>query len=309
MGAAEYLRRFPPEFKEAKSLGSGRGRAFSWALSMENTATDKGPYGLIAGNGAYPATMARAARAAGETRLVAVAFENETGPELAPLVDEMEWMRVGQLARMCKFFKARGVRRAVMVGQIAPKNLFDLRPDFRALAVLARTPKRNAESLFSGIADELAKDGVQLLSAVTYLEALMPGAGYQAGAPIKPRKLDDLTYGYAIAKEMSRLDIGQTVVVRNGTVLAVEAFEGTNEAIKRGGALGRKESVMVKVSKPGQDMRFDVPVIGRQTLKVAAEAGVNVIGFEAGKTLLLEKDQVEQDARELKISLLAIDGA
>ena len=274
---------------------------------MEAT-QDNGPFGLIAGNGAYPATMVRAARAAGETKLTVVAFENETDPALAAVVDEMEWMRVGQLARMCKFFKVRGVRRAVMVGQIAPKNLFDLRPDFRALAVLARTPKRNAESLFGGIADELAKDGVHLLPATTYLDSLMPGAGYQAGASFKPRKREDLAYGYAIAKEMSRLDVGQTVIVRNGTVLAVEAFEGTNEAIKRGGALGRKESVMVKVSKPGQDMRFDVPVIGRQTLKVAAEAGVTIIGFEAGKTLLLEKELVEQDARELKISLVALSG-
>lgn len=271
-----------------------------------NATVKQGAFGLIAGNGAYPATMARAARAAGETRLVAAAFENETDPVLTELVDELEWMRVGQLGRLCKFFKSRGVKRAVMVGQIAPKNLFDLRPDFRALAILARTPRRNAETLFGAIADELATEGVQLLSAVTYLDHLLPGPGYEAGPPLKARKRQDLAYGYEIAKESSRLDIGQTVVVRNGTVLAVEAFEGTNEAIRRGGSLGRKESVMVKVSKPGQDMRFDVPVIGRQTLKVAAEAGVTVIGFEAGKTLLLEKELVEQDARELKISLVAV---
>jgi DUF1009 family protein len=273
---------------------------------MENSTTQSGAYGLIAGNGAYPGIMARAARKAGETRLIAAAFENETDPALANLVEEVEWMRVGQLARLCKFFKSRGVTRAVMVGQIAPKNLFDLRPDFRALAVLARTPKRNAESLFGAIADELAKDGVELLSAVTYLDDLMPGPGYTAGPPLKPRQWRDLAYGYEIAKEVSRLDIGQTVVVRNGTVLAVEAFEGTNEAIKRGGAMGRKESLMVKVSKPGQDMRFDVPVVGRITLKVAAEAGIRAIGIEAGKTLLLEKEQVEQDARDLKISLVTL---
>jgi DUF1009 family protein len=275
---------------------------------MEQSADKAGPFGLIAGNGAYPAIMARAARAAGETRLVAAAFENETDPALAQLTDELEWMRVGQLARLCRFFRTRGVRRAVMVGQIAPKNLFDLRPDFRTLALLARTPRRNAESLFGAIGEELAREGVTLLPAVTYLDDLMPGPGYAVGPALKPRQLEDLRYGFGIAKEISRLDIGQTVVVRNGTVLAVEGFEGTNEAIRRGGALGRRDSLMVKVSKPNQDMRFDVPVIGRQTLRVAAEAGIRAIGIEAGKTLLLEKEQVEQDARELKISIVTLAG-
>ncbi len=264
------------------------------------------PIALIAGNGLYPETFAAAARRAGVTRLVAAAFLDETKPELAGQVDAIEWFRVGQLGKMIAFFKREGIRRAVMVGQIAPKNLFDLRPDLRTLLLLARLPRRNAESLFGGIADELAKDGIELLPATTYLEDLMPAAGHVAGPAIKKRRWDDARYGFDIAKESSRLDIGQTVVVKNGTVLAVEAFEGTNEAIQRGGALGRGGATMVKVSKPRQDMRFDVPVVGPDTIRVAAEAGVDVIAVEAGKTLLLGLAELQAECQARRVSLVAL---
>ena len=264
------------------------------------------PIALIAGNGLYPETFAAAARRAGVTRLVAAAFLDETKPELATRVDALEWFRVGQLGKMIAFFKREGIRRAVMVGQIAPKNLFDLRPDLRTLLLLARLPRRNAESLFGGIADELAKDGIELLPATTYLEDLMPAAGHVAGPSIKKRRWDDARYGYEIAKESSRLDIGQTVVVKNGTVLAVEAFEGTNEAVKRGGTLGRGGATMVKVSKPSQDMRFDVPVVGPDTIRVAAEAGVDLIAVEAGKTLLLGLDELRAECQARRVTLVAL---
>lgn len=264
------------------------------------------PIALIAGNGLYPETFAAAARRAGVNRLVAAAFLDETKPDLAGRVDAIEWFRVGQLGKMIAFFKREGIKRAVMVGQIAPKNLFDLRPDLRTLMMLARLPRRNAESLFGGIADELAKDGITLLPATTYLEDLMPAAGHVAGPSIKKRRWDDARYGYDIAKESSRLDIGQTVVVKNGTVLAVEAFEGTNEAVKRGGSLGRGGATMVKVSKPSQDMRFDVPVVGPDTIRVAAEAGVDVIAVEANKTLLLGLDELQAECQARRVSLVAL---
>jgi DUF1009 family protein len=264
------------------------------------------PIALIAGNGLYPETFAAAARRSGVTRLVAAAFLDETKPDLAGRVDAIEWFRVGQLGKMIAYFKREGIRRAVMVGQIAPKNLFDLRPDLRTLLLLARLPRRNAESLFGGIADELARDGIELLPATTYLEDLMPAAGQVAGPAIKKRRWDDARYGYDIAKESSRLDIGQTVVVKNGTVLAVEAFEGTNEAVKRGGALGRGGATMAKVSKPGQDMRFDVPVVGPDTIRVAAEAGVDVIAVEAGKTLLLGLQELQAECQSRRVSLVAL---
>jgi UDP-2,3-diacylglucosamine hydrolase len=263
--------------------------------------------GLLAGNGIYPETFASAARRAGVKRLVAAAFENETKPELQKAMDAWAWFRVGQLGKMIKFFKAEGVSQAVMVGQIAPRNLFDLRPDLRTLLMLARLKQRNAETLFGAIGEEMAKDGITLLPATTFLDHLMPKEGLVAGPKIKPRRWDEARFGLGIAKESSRLDIGQTVVVKKGTVLAVEAFEGTNEAIKRGGALGRGQATMVKVSKPNQDMRFDVPVVGPDTIQTAADAQVDVIAVEAGKTLILGLDEVIARCERLKVTLLALN--
>lgn len=264
--------------------------------------------GMISGNGIYPRTFARAARAAGVERLVAAAFTNETEPSMAAEVDEMEWFRVGQLSRMIRFFQKQSVDHAVMVGQIAPKNLFDLRPDLRTLKMLARLPQRNAESIFSAIGEELEGEGITLISATTFLDELMPAAGHVYGPKLKERQLRDADYGFRIAKESSRLDIGQTVVVKNGTVLAVEAFEGTNAALKRGGELGRGKAIMVKVSKPNQDFRFDVPVIGPATVSAAEDAGVSVIAVEAGSTLVLGGDEVERLCRDLGVSVIALDG-
>lgn len=262
---------------------------------------------LIAGSGIYPETFLIAARNAGVKRLVAAAFLNETKPDLEQRVDTIEWFRVGQLGKMISFFKKHDVRHAVMVGQIAPKNLFDLRPDFRVLLMMARLKKRNAETLFGGIADELLKDGIELLPATTFLEDFIPRAGCVAGPNPKKRRWEDAAYGFEIAKASSKLDIGQTVIVKNGTVLAVEAFEGTNNAIKRGGSLGKGGATMVKVSKPEQDMRFDVPVIGPDTITTAAEAGVDVIAIEAGKTLILNQSEVFRRCAELRVSLLAVE--
>lgn len=261
---------------------------------------------VIAGNGIYPHAMVRGARAAGVRRIVVAAFENETDPSLASMVDGIEWMRVGQLGRMLGFLKASGARHAVMSGQIAPKNLFDLRPDLKAFLLLAKLRERNAESIFGAIAAAMADAGVELLPATTFMEECLAPEGLIAG-PVPGRKsLEDLSFGFRIAKESSRLDIGQTVVVKGGTVLAVEAFEGTNAAILRGGALGKKGAVMAKVSKPGQDLRFDVPVIGPVTLQTAREAGLSAIGVEAGHTLLLERERLCAEAAEHKITLYGI---
>lgn len=260
--------------------------------------------GLIAGSGAYPLLAAESARRAGVKRIVAAAFTGETDPKLEAAVDAIEWMRVGQLGRLIAFFQNVGVRQAMMVGQIAPNNLFNLRPDWKALLLLARVKRRNAETLFGAVADDLSQVGVELLPAFTFLEEHLASSGIIAGRALKAREEADVAFGFDVAKEMSRLDVGQTVVVKNGTVLAVEAFEGTNEALKRGGALGRKNSVMVKVAKPNQDMRFDVPVIGAETVRIAAQANVRVVAVEAGKTLLLEKDELADTAERLGISIV-----
>jgi hypothetical protein len=171
--------------------------------------------------------------------------------------------------------------------------------------LLARLKRRNAESIFAAIGDELGAAGITLLPATSFLEDSLAPAGLIAGRKLSRREEDDVTFGFEIAREVSRLDIGQTVIVKNGTVLAVEGFEGTNETIKRGGALGGKNSIMVKVAKPDQDMRFDVPVIGVATIEVANEAHLRVIAVEAGRTLILEKDALIDSAARSNISVVA----
>lgn len=262
--------------------------------------------GIIAGNGIYPETFARAAKKQG-VKLVAAAFKGETKEEFANEVDEIKWFRVGQLGGVIKFFKKQGADECIMVGQIAPRNLFDLWPDLRTLKVLSSVKERNAESLFGAIANELATDGVTLLPATTFLEDQMSSKGLIFGPEIGEREQEDAEFGFKIAKETSRLDIGQTVVVRRGTVLAVEAFEGTDRCIQRGGELGKgKDVTLVKVSKPNQDMRFDVPVIGPKTIESCREAGVKTIAVEAGKTLFLGRDEIAEKCRAARITVLGI---
>jgi UDP-2,3-diacylglucosamine hydrolase len=261
--------------------------------------------GIIAGNGVYPRLLADAARKARVKKIGAAAFTDETDPILEQHVDVLEWMRVGQLGRLLKFFRGQEIHHAIMAGQIAPKNLFDLRPDVKALMLLGKLKQRNAESIFAAIADELAKIGVELLPATTFLEDSLVRPGLIAGPKLSRREEHDVEVGWNVAKEIARLDIGQTIVIKNGTIVAVEALEGTNEIIKRGGTLAREGAVMVKVSKPNQDMRFDVPVIGVETVRIAAESGVRVIAVEAGKTLLLERDAIVDIANRTKVSIVA----
>ncbi|MEP6602669.1 MAG: UDP-2,3-diacylglucosamine diphosphatase LpxI [Spartobacteria bacterium] len=261
--------------------------------------------GVIAGNGVYPRLLAESARKAGVKRIVAAAFTNETDPALAQYVDLVEWLRVGQLGKLLGVFREHHVHHAMMAGQIAPKNLFDLRPDWKALLVLAKLKQRNAETIFAAIADELRKIDIELLPATSFLENYLAPAGLIAGPKLSHRQEEDVDLGWKMAKEIARLDIGQTVIVKNGTVLAVEGFDGTNDTIERGGKLARKGAVMIKVAKPNQDMRFDVPVIGVETIRIASEANVKVIAVEAGKTLLLERDAIVDLAERSKISVVA----
>ncbi|MGE5207978.1 MAG: LpxI family protein, partial [Alphaproteobacteria bacterium] len=193
----------------------------------------------------------------------------------------------------------------IMAGQIAPKNLFDLRPDLKALMLLGKLKQRNAESIFSAIANELAKIEVDLLPATTFLEDSLAQPGLIAGAELSRREEEDVDLGWKVAKEIARLDIGQTVIIKNGTVVAVEALEGTNETIKRGGMVAGEGGVMVKVTKPNQDMRFDVPVIGVETVRVSAESRLRIIAVEAGKTLLLERGAIADLATRANLSIVA----
>ena len=264
--------------------------------------------GLIAGNRSLPLEFARQARAAGVKRLVAVAFEKETDAALAGLVDEIVWLRVGQLSKMISAFTDRGIRQCVMVGQIAPKNLYDLRPDLRAMSVLLRLKEKNAHTIFGAIAEELKRDGVELIEATPWLKPLMPQAGFQLGPKLSAEKQADVDFGFRIARETSRLEIGQTVVVKNGVVLAVEGFEGTDQCLARGGELAGRDggAVAVKVAKPNHDMRFDLPCIGAQTLETCAASKIAVLALEAGKTLLLEQETCGQLAKKNRISVTTV---
>jgi len=264
--------------------------------------------GIIAGNRSLPLLFAKQARALGVKRLIAVAFENETDPALSSLVDEIVWLKVGQLSKMISAFTERQVKHCIMAGQIAPKNLYDLRPDLRAMALLFRLKEKNAHTIFGAIANELKKDGVELIEATPWLTPLMPAKDFQLGPKISDAQRSDVELGFRIAKETSRLEIGQTVVVKNGTVLAVEAFEGTDKCLARGGELAGKNggAVAVKVARENHDLRFDIPCVGPQTLETCASAGISVLAFEAGKSLLLEQEACEPIARKNKIAVMTI---
>jgi DUF1009 family protein len=264
--------------------------------------------GIIAGNRSLPFLVAREARTPGVDRLVALAVEGETDPALAEVVVEIEWVRVGQVNRAIRAFTSRGVRQCVMAGQIAPKNLFDLRPDFRALSLLLKLRHKNAHTIFGALADELAKDGVELIPATPWLRPHMPGAGFHLGPKLSAQQREDVAFGHRLAKEVSRLEIGQLVVVKDGTTLAVEGFEGTDRCLARGGELAGPKggAVAVKVAKEGHDMRFDIPCFGRQTLETCAQAGVAVFAVEADKTILLEREEVATLVRRHKITVTTV---
>jgi DUF1009 family protein len=264
--------------------------------------------GIIAGNRSLPLLVAREARAQGVKRIVAAAFDDETEPALAELVDVIEWMKVGQLGKLISVFKKNGVSRCVMAGQIAPKNLFSARPDLRAMMMLVKLKEKNAHTVFGAIGDELQREGIELVEATPWLQRWMAPPGFQLGPKLSPEQKADVDFGFRMAKEISRLNIGQLVVVKDGAVLAVEGFGGSDECLARGGQLAGKSggAVAVKVAKEKHDMRFDIPCIGVKTIETCAASGVAVLALEAGKTLVLDSEQVADLARRHKISIVAL---
>jgi DUF1009 family protein len=264
--------------------------------------------GIIAGNRSLPLALAQQARRLGVKRLVAAAFEGETDPALAPLVDDIVWLKVGQLSKLIRAFTDRGVKQCVMAGQIAPKNLYDIRPDLRAMALLFRLKQKNAHTIFGAIADELKKEGVELIEATPWLKPLMPGQDFRLGPKLSGAQRADVEFGRRIAREVSRLEIGQTVVVKGGAILAVEGFEGTDKCLARGGELAGRDggAVAVKVAKADHDLRFDIPCLGRQTIETCVAARIAVLAFESGRTIFLEQDTCQTLASKNKLSITTI---
>jgi DUF1009 family protein len=262
------------------------------------------PLVLIAGQGVYPMLVAAQARAAGvPVRLVA--FEEETTPEFVAsfAAQDRRMLRVGQVGHMLDALRDFGAGAALMAGQITPRRLFKgLHPDLKATRILLSLKRRNAETIFGAIAAEIEALGVTLLDARCFLDNHLATAGSMTGKRF-PIPAEYLEHGIQIARECARLDIGQGCVVRQGTVLAVEAFEGTDEMLRRAGAFKTEDALFVKTVKVRQDWRFDVPCFGQRTLETMREAGLSAAGLEAGKVIMLDKPAVLEQAREWKIQL------
>lgn len=263
------------------------------------------PVALIAGQGRYPVLTARAIRAAG-IPLRLIAFEEETPPELYASFAEGDRRRilVGQLGKMLKALQEFGAGYALMAGQITPRRLFrGLHPDLKATRILFSLKRRNAETIFGAIAAEIAQLGITLLDARSFIDAHLATPGSMTGGrfSIEPSYLE---HGIQIARECARLDIGQGCVVRKGTVLAVEAFEGTDEMLRRAGEFKTDQAFFVKTVKAQQDYRFDVPCFGLRTLEVMREAGIRAAVLEAERVILLDKPAVLEQARSWGIHLL-----
>jgi DUF1009 family protein len=264
--------------------------------------------GIIAGKGAYPLQLAASARTQGVSRLFAVAFRKETDPAIERQVDEVVWLRVGQLQAMLDAFRASGVKDAVMAGQITPSNLFRLRPDRATFELLSELRERNAHTIFGAIAERLEGVGVTLQPAHLFMESSMPAPGQLSRRAPTDREQADIELGLNVARSTSGLDIGQTVVIKEGAVLAVEAFEGTDAAIRRAGKLGGAGSVVVKMAKRGHDMRFDIPVIGLKTFHHLRKARASALAVEAGRTILLERNKLIEEANRLNLAFTAFAG-
>jgi DUF1009 family protein len=266
------------------------------------------PIVLIAGQGIYPMLIASAVRAAG-LKIRLIAFEEETRPDLVASFPEAErrTLLVGQLGKMLKSLREFGAGYALMAGQITPRRLFKgLHPDLKAVRILASLKRRNAETIFGAIASEIEELGVTLLDARSFLDAHLASPGCMTGRNF-PIERDYLDHGIHIARESARLDIGQGCVVRKGTVLAVEAFEGTDEMLRRAGSFKTEDALFVKTVKTRQDWRFDVPCFGVRTLETMREAHLSAAALEAGKVLILDKPAVLEQARAWGISLYGFE--
>jgi UDP-2,3-diacylglucosamine hydrolase len=262
--------------------------------------------GLIAGKGQFPLLFAQAARQQGAA-VIAVAHRGETDPALAGLVAELHWIYVGQLGKIIRIFKAAGVSRAVMAGGITRGRLFrEFRPDWRALSVVRRAGAGQDDRLLRAVADEMAREGITIAPSTLFLDDLLAPAGRLSRRPPTPAEMEDIDLGARVARELGRLDIGQCAVVRRQMVVALETIEGTDETIRRGGALAGAGAVVVKMSKPNQDLRFDVPAVGLDTIAAMRQVQAAVLALEAGKTLIFDRPEMLEAAGQAGIAVWGI---
>lgn len=263
--------------------------------------------GIIAGKGNYPLLLAASARQQGVRFIFALAFHGETERSIEKLADRVVWVRLGQLGAAYTALEASGIGHFVMAGQITPTSLFHMRMDGELLALLGRLRERNAHSIFGALTEELGKRGIEMLPASCFMEAHMAEPGVLTVHAPTPAQKADIELGLTVAKTTSGLEIGQTVALKDGTILAVEAFEGTDATILRAGDLGGPGVVVVKVSKRGHDVRFDLPVIGERTLKSLRKAKAAVLAVEARRTILLDRLAVLAQAERQGLCIVAIE--
>src|SRR5664279_395188 len=296
-----------------------------WAIDARSHQV-KMKLGLIAGNGRFPFLLLSAARAHGDQVLVA-AIKEETDPEIDALAAkdpgvEVFWLSLGELSRLIETFQGAGVTRAVMAGQVKHKQIFSsIRPDWRLAKLLLSLRTRNTDMLLGAVAKVLKDEGIELVSSTVYLEPLLAKPGQLTARAPSEEELKDIAYGRTVAKAIAGFDIGQTVVVAGQACVAVEAMEGTDAAIERAGNLMEslaadgnastlaRDLTIVKVAKPKQDMRFDVPVIGIHTIRNMQKARATCLAIEAGRTLIFDEDTVRSLADEAGIAIVAVEQA
>jgi hypothetical protein len=262
-------------------------------------------YGLIAGNGKFPFLVVEGARKQG-VALAVVAIKEETDKRIEEIADALIWVGIGQLGKMISFFKKEGVRQAIMAGQVKHVQIFSgALPDLRMLKMLFGLKQRNTDSLIGAVAAELAKDGIELIDSTFFIQDQLAQEGVLTKRKPDSAEQGNIEYGLRIANEIARLDLGQTIVVRAKACVAIEAMEGTDACVKRAGELAKGKLTVVKVAKPNQDMRFDVPVVGVPTIRTMSEAGATCLCLTAGKTLIFDKEEMLALADEKKIAVVA----
>jgi len=263
--------------------------------------------GLIAGNGQFPLLFARTARQKG-WEVYAVAYQGETDPTLVEHVVALEWLYLGQIKKIIKFFRSNDIKDAVMLGGVTKTKMFtNVRPDIKAVALLATMRHTHDDAILRAFAELLANEGVQIQASTFLLPELLAPAGTWTRRKPSRTEIEDIRLGWEIAKEIGRLDIGQCVVTGGGTVLAVEAIEGTDAAIARGGALSKGQAVVVKVCKPNQDTRFDIPAVGLNTIETMQQAKIRTLAIEAGKAVVFDRETMIRTADRYGMTIISLN--
>jgi len=262
--------------------------------------------GLIAGNGKFPILFAREARRQ-NMKVVAAAVKGDTSLLLKFFTDELAWFQVGELKKIFSYFKDRDIKHVIMAGQVNPNNLFDknLALDGEFSVLMKALQDRKADTIFGAIAEKLKAEGLELLDSTFLLKGYLAPKGTLTKRGPTLSELDDITFGRTIAKAMGGLDVGQTVVIKEKAIVAIEAMEGTDRCIRRGGEIAREGAVVVKMSKPGQDQRFDIPVVGPRTLQNMIRVNAKCLAIEADKTLIIDRDVCVKMANKAGICIVA----